>query len=270
MANTIAVRVARSVRTMTGVLVAGTLMALSTAHAALGGDEQRRPLDSSPPAGTVTPNPDAGDLLLRAAEAGNAEAMNILGVLFVVGSRVPRDYSTALYWFQKAIDAGSSTAMNNVATMYLFGLGVPRDSANAFRWLERAAARGDVHSMYSVAVMADEGFGTSRDPSLARTMFRKAAESGYAPAMVRISDDYARGSGVRPDLVEAYAWLQVALERNESEDLQISVLSKMAHLETRLAPQRRDAARVRAAELSSAMKARPTDRNDSAAKLIQT
>ena len=229
MSNTIAVRVARSFRTTAGVLIAGTLMALSTAHAALG-DEQRRPLDSSPPAGTVTPNPDAGDLLLRAAEAGNAEAMNILGVLFVVGTRVPRDYPTALYWFQKAIDAGSSTAMNNVATM----------------------------------------FGTSRDPSRARTMFRKAAESGYAPAMVRISDDYARGSGVRPDLVEAYAWLQVALERNESEDLQISVLSKMAHLETRLAPQRRDAARVRAAELSSAMKARPTDRNDSAAKLIQT
>jgi TPR repeat protein len=247
----------KELRLLAGALAASAILALPAAHAAPVEDRQPNVVGGSPPAGVATPNQGEFDMLLRAVEAGNAEAMNILGVAYVVGTQVPRDYSRALYWFQKAADAGSSTAMNNLATVYLFGLGVPCNSANAFRWLERSAANGNVRSMYSVAVMADEGFGTSRDPRLARAMFRKAAESGYAPAMVRVSDDYARGSGVGLELVEAYAWLQVALAANTSEDLQISVLSRMERLEARLAPTRRDAARVRAAQLVATMKGPP-------------
>jgi len=256
----------KELRLLAGALAASAVLVLPAANAAPVEDRQPNVIDGSPSAGVATPDQGDLDIVLRAVEAGNAEAMNILGVAYVVGTPVPRDYAKALFWFQKAIDGGSATAMNNFATMYLFGLGVPRNSAHAFRWLERSAASGNVHSMYSVAVMADEGFGTSRDPRLARAMFRKAAESGYAPAMVRVSDDYARGSGVRLDLVEAYAWLLVALEANTSEDLQMSLLSRMERLEARLAPTRRDAARVRATQLAAMMKGAPL--SDRAANVI--
>ena len=48
------------------------------------------------------------DLLVGAADAGDAEAMNSLGVLYYMGTQVPRDYATALVWLQKAIDGGSA------------------------------------------------------------------------------------------------------------------------------------------------------------------
>ena len=93
--------------------------------------------------------------------------MNFLGVLYAIGTQVPRDYPMALYWFQKAIDRGSSDAMNNLARMYLVGMGVPRDYVNALRWFERSAAHGNVHSMFSVAVMA-------RAPDFARQVAMSA------------------------------------------------------------------------------------------------
>ena len=40
-------------------------------------------------------------LQAMAAEAGDAEAMNSLGVLYFIGTQVPRDYATALLWLQK-------------------------------------------------------------------------------------------------------------------------------------------------------------------------
>ena len=141
----------------------------------------------------VLPNATLVESLVGAAESGNVDAMNLLGIFYTTGTQVSRDTSMALYWFQKAIDGGSADAMDNVATMYLFGIGVSRDAVNALRWFVRSAARGNVHSMYSVAVMAEKGLGTARNLQLARAMYRRAAESGFTPAMVRVSDSYARG-----------------------------------------------------------------------------
>ena len=230
-------------------LLALTGAASAAGTAALSGEANSKELAPSPPGATLAPVLSALESLVAAANTGDVGAMNDLGVLFSVGGAVPRDYSKALYWYQKAIDGGSSDAMNNLGAMYLYGVGLPRDYVNAFRWFGRSAEHGNVHAMYSVAVMADVGLGTSRDPGRARAMFRKAAESGFAPAMVRVSDDTARRASSR-DLIEAYAWLQVALQTGLPEELQITVLSKIDALGGRLGPDRRDEARVRAAQLA--------------------
>jgi hypothetical protein len=146
--------------------------------------------------------------------------------------------------------------MNNLGTMYLLGIGVSRDYVNALRWHERSAAGGNAHSMYSVAVMADKGLGTARDPQLARAMYLKAAEAGFAPAMLQVSDDYARRSASKRDLIEAYAWLQVAWQSSLPEELQIAALSRREDLEARLGPVLRDEARTRAAQLAALVKTR--------------
>ena len=196
------------------------------------------------------------DVIVRAAEAGNVEAMNLLGVLYILGLEVPRDYSKALHWYQKAIDGGSTNAMNNVAMLYLLGIGVPRDHANAAALFKRSAMRGSVQGMYSFAEMADRGMGISRDTRLAHGMYRSAAEAGYTPAMVRVSDDHARGHGARRDLVEAYAWLEVALQMGLPDELQIAALSRIDDLALRLSPKRREEARLRAAHLAAVVQMR--------------
>jgi hypothetical protein len=251
----------KSLRICAAAIAATTLLALSQAMAApqptapAGEANPNAPKQFLP----ITPNqpiPIPFESLVGAAEAGNVEAMNLLGVLYTLGTPVPRDYSMALYWFQKAVDGGSADAMNNLGTMYLLGIGVSRDYVNALRWHERSAARGNAHSMYSVAVMADKGLGTARDPQLARAMYLKAAEAGFAPAMLQVSDDYARRSASKHDLIEAYAWLQIAWQSGLPEELQIAALSRREDLEARLGPERRDEGRVRAAQLAALVKTR--------------
>jgi TPR repeat protein len=242
-------------------MAASALLALSGAAGAAEvmtspGAANRNELAPSAPGATLAPGQSALESLAAAAAAGNVDAMNDLGVLYSIGGAVPLDYSKALYWYQKAIDGGSPDAMNNLGTMYLYGVGLTRDYVNAFRWFQRSAEHGNPHATYSVGVMADIGLGTSRDPALARAMYRKAAESGFTPAMVKVSDDLARRSGDGRDLVEAYAWLQVALQAGLPEELQITVLSKIDALGTRLGPGRRDEARVRASQLTALTSAR--------------
>jgi TPR repeat protein len=262
----------KRVRTSVVAVAVIVLLALSGAEAA---PQPAAPTGEEDWSASGLPAPGAAtsatplELLVGTAAAGNVEAMNLLGVLYTLGVQVPRDYSMALYWYQKAIEGGSESAMSNLATMYLYGVGVPRDYANAFRWFGRSAVRGNVRSMYSVAVMADKGLGTSRDPRLARAMYRSAAEAGFAPAMVRVSDDYARRSGARRDLVEAYAWLQVALQSGLPEELQIAVLSKINDLGARLGPNRRDEARVRAAHLVAVVRTRALSGESEAPKAMQ-
>ena len=215
--------------------------------------------DAHHPAAVSTMEDVSGNVLqslLAAAHGGDVEAMNLLGVLYVLGVQVPGDYSKALHWFQQAIDGRSASAMHNMAQMYLYGVGVPRDFANAFHWFQRSAAYGNVHSMYNAAVMAENGLGTSRDLRLSRSMYQDAAASGFAPAMVRVSDDLARSGSVKRDLVEAYAWLLIASQSELATEVRIVVLAKMEDLGSRLGPDRRIDARARAAHIAGSIKER--------------
>ncbi|MGZ9059409.1 MAG: tetratricopeptide repeat protein [Burkholderiaceae bacterium] len=247
-------------RTSFAAIAASALLAASGAQAAPLGPTRASDAhwDARQPA-ALTTLPTAGaspfQSLLDAAEAGDAEAMNLIGILYILGVQVSTDHSKAVDWFQKAIDGGSASAMHNLAQMYLYGIGVPRDYTNAFRWFQRSAAYGNVHSMYSAAVMAENGLGTPRDLRVSRALYHDAAESGFAPAMVRVSDELARGAAKR-DLVEAYAWLQIASQSDLPQELQIVVLSKMEDLGSRLGPDRRNDARARATHLLATIKER--------------
>lgn len=247
-------------RTSFAVIAASALLAASGAQAApLGPKRASDAYWEARESAALSVMANAGEnvlqSLLSAADAGDVEAMNLLGVLYVLGVQVASDYSKALHWFQQAIDGGSVSAMHNLAQLYLFGIGVPRDYSNAFHWFQRSAAYGSVHGMYSAAVMAENGLGTPRDIRVARAMYRDAAESGFAPAMVWVSDQLAREAAKR-DLVEAYAWLQITSQSELAVELRIVVLAKMEDLGSRLGPDRRNDARARATHIVTTMKAR--------------
>ena len=78
--------------------------------------------------------------LEHAADAGNAEAMCILGYLYAERMQPP-DLDAARHWYERAADAGNSTAMYNLAVMYKHRV-KPRDMKTARRWLDRASEAG--------------------------------------------------------------------------------------------------------------------------------
>jgi TPR repeat protein len=72
--------------------------------------------------------------------------------------------------------------MNNLGLLYLGGIGVPRDYAQARKLFEQGVALGDPSNMNDLGVIYNAGNGVPRDPRIARQWFEKAAALGNPEA----------------------------------------------------------------------------------------
>jgi TPR repeat protein len=77
------------------------------------------------------------------AKAGVPAAMNNLGLLYLHGKGVRRDYAQARRLFEQGSALGEPSAMNGLGAIYKDGDGVPRDPGMARQWFEKAAALGN-------------------------------------------------------------------------------------------------------------------------------
>jgi hypothetical protein len=83
--------------------------------------------------------PDDAALVLQ-ADAGNLDAQNDLGLIFLTAAQ-PK---AALYWFNLAAAQNHPDAMQWLGHCYLCGRGVPQDEHLGLMWLAKAAAHGHV------------------------------------------------------------------------------------------------------------------------------
>lgn len=82
----------------------------------------------------------------QAAENGNAEAQDNVGLFYLMGMGVKKDAAEGARWLRKAAAQGNEVAERNLGVMYLQGMGVPADREEGIRWLRKAAAHGDDES----------------------------------------------------------------------------------------------------------------------------
>lgn len=107
-------------------------------------------------------------LVREAAEAGNANARAVLGVMYLYGRGTPADGAQAERWLLAAADEGVVDAQSVLGLMYGTGAGVARNETEARRWLERAAAAGDAPARLFLERMAPPpGGSASAAPALA-------------------------------------------------------------------------------------------------------
>ena len=92
----------------------------------------------------------AGELLMRAAEAGDADAMYYLGLMYQLGSGGERNYQTAAEWYEKAAEAGNSKGSYALGELYEYGYGVEQDLGKALEWFEKAAEADDAGGMLKI------------------------------------------------------------------------------------------------------------------------
>lgn len=87
-----------------------------------------------------------------------------------------------------AAEAGSADAMFELHVLYVQGLGVERDEERSAEWLEKAAAAGQPRALYNVG--AEHASGKRGEPNMAKAAeyYEKAARAGHgrAPAMLAI------------------------------------------------------------------------------------
>ncbi len=86
----------------------------------------------------------AKELLWPAARSGNAEAEELIGVMYALGLGVEQDYTRAFEWYLRSAMKGHAGAQSGVGWYYEVGLGMPGpDLVRAYMWYVLSAIGGD-------------------------------------------------------------------------------------------------------------------------------
>jgi TPR repeat protein len=117
------------------------------------------------------------------AQAGNADAEHLLGLMYYMGRGVPQDYKAALEWHRKAALKGKADAEYVVGAMYYTGNAVIQDHKQAVGWFRKAAEQGHVQAQQVLGLMYRYHMGgVPQDNVIAYMLWNLAAANGSANA----------------------------------------------------------------------------------------
>lgn len=122
------------------------------------------------------------------AEAGDAAAQTLLGVLYETGRGLPQDAELAASWYQLAANNGDTRAALRYGLMLLNGLGVAQDKVKAGDMFEIAANAGIPEAIYNLAGLYRTGEGRPLDPDRALELLEKAADLDDVDARFQLAD----------------------------------------------------------------------------------
>jgi TPR repeat protein len=146
---------------------------------------------------------------IKAAESGDTEAQNNLGVIYETGRGVTKDLIKAVQWYRKGAKQGNDTAQYNLGVMYENGEGIPQDYKKAVEWYSKAAKQGN-----------SDAQGMLRELEERKKQEREwinAAEQGDATAQNNLGVMYETGRGGNKDLGEAAWWYRKAAEQGDAD-----------------------------------------------------
>ena len=93
---------------------------------------------------------EARAALWPAALSGNAEAEELIGVMYAMGLGVEQDYQRAFEWYLRSAMKGHPGAQSGVGWYYEVGLGMPSvDLTRAYLWYVLSAIGNDPDAMIS-------------------------------------------------------------------------------------------------------------------------
>ncbi|MBN2370741.1 MAG: sel1 repeat family protein [Vicinamibacteria bacterium] len=143
-----------------------------------------------------------------AAKNGDAFAQLVLALVY----NDQNDDAEAVRWYRKASKNGNALAQENLGRRYMQGRGVKKDYANAMRLSRLAFDQGNTKAATSIGFMYRNGLGVRQDYAEALRWYERAAESGDLWAVNNIGSIYENGDGVKKDLEKAAAYYRRAAE----------------------------------------------------------
>jgi hypothetical protein len=116
------------------------------------------------PNGRLTP-PEIVRLIQTAAQRGDADSQNTLGVMYAKGVGVPLNYVRAEYWFAKAGDQRYAAALYHLGVLYKAGPpGIRQDLSKANDYMTASALAGFKPTMNQLAqLLAEANAGPHRE-----------------------------------------------------------------------------------------------------------
>lgn len=187
------------------------------------------------------------------AERGMAHAQSILGMSYLEGSSVKRNYWKAERWLQRAADQGHADALYHLGMMCLDGLGMRRDRQMAIRRITMAAKHGSSDAqcylvrMYLVNsdTLCDrtdtlewlerifQRCAKFHDAKSCRLLeesamwLRRVANHNDARAKCIVGRMYLLGIGMCRDRAVALKWLREASEQGHAEAARLLALNSI-------------------------------------------
>ncbi|MFH2060475.1 MAG: tetratricopeptide repeat-containing serine protease family protein [Pseudomonadota bacterium] len=158
--------------------------------------------------------------LTKAAEQGDTDTQNFLGMIYSKGEGVTQDYKQAVYWYTKAAEQGNASAQMSVGYAYFSGEGVTQDYKQAAYWYTKAAEQGNASAQYFIGAMHVKGEGVTQDYKQAAYWYTKAAEQGNASAQYFIGAMHANGKGVTQNYKIAYVWWSLSAAQGSKKAIE--------------------------------------------------
>jgi TPR repeat protein len=149
----------------------------------------------------------------RAADQGDPHAEFYVGLMHERGYSVPHSYATALVWYRKAAEQNYAPAQIAVARFYARGLSVPRDREQQVVWLRRAAEQNSPLAEFILGNLYRLGIGVPREPATAAQWYQRAVAKDFGPAEGRLGLMYMHGVGVSKDYAQAMQLLRRAADK---------------------------------------------------------
>ena len=107
---------------------------------------------------------EAMDQFRVLARSGNADAEELIGVMYAMGLGVPRDDERAFEWYLRASMKGHAGAQSGIGWYYEIGRGMPApDLVRAYMWYTLSAIGGDVDAPDSLAELVPRMTKDERD-----------------------------------------------------------------------------------------------------------
>ena len=123
-----------------------------------------------------------------------------------------KDYANALPYFQRAAEVGNVDAQNNLGVMYHFGEGVSKDFSKAAEWYRKAAEKNHVKAQFNLGVLYQD----MEDYTSAIYWYKKAADQGHAKSQTNLGTLYYYGVGVMKDVNVAMSWYGKAANQGDA------------------------------------------------------
>ncbi len=150
----------------------------------------------------------------RAVNAGDVEAICVLGKAYESGLGVEKNLKKAAELYQNAKNLGSQRAESYLKELepdtqyalglkYMQGLGVEQDFVMARMWFERAANQGHVVAMALYGRLLAKGLGGDVNTTKAIECLERGADGGSAVALIELGVLYKSGTFFKEDKKKA-------------------------------------------------------------------
>jgi TPR repeat protein len=156
------------------------------------------------------------------AELGDPKAQTALSMLLsgITHGDFRKNYKQSFYWVKQAAEQGYSKAELAIAEMYMNGVVIPMNAKKAKVWYEKAAAQENLNGVNGLARQYRYGTGVRKDYEKAFQYYQQAALEGHTRSQVGLGLSYRDAKGVKKNMVKAYAWILIAAEKIDKQQLQ--------------------------------------------------